>query len=302
MVEGEFKKLAEQGLFDLSRLKKNAMIDCIASAPKIKAKAHSKASIKKAFVHAGFINHLDGTPDVCAVVKASNVNFVAHPGMKDLFFESLEDCVVEMHNEGQISEAFFDDLGFPVDKDSQGTLWPLTSDSLVFSRSQPITNFDTVQRRTQLAVQGLEVERKARIERLDKARNLLEDANRCKDFLQSKCKDGVPLKDLPLETIRLASRAQLDAFIRVRKQKDLSERWQTASKGTVQKVNDGLLCSKTNGPFCLQLFQQLADQPPVIAEDPTSPMPSLPLCVIKRPTVIEFGGDQVDDSFSADRE
>ena len=116
-------------------------------------------------------------------MKTSNVQFSSNPALRELFFKSLEHCVTEMFTTGSISEDTYDSLGFPIDRDCEGNLWPMTSTSLVFARSQPIITIDALQRRTAKVVQNLEESRSSRLRELQKARKFLTQATDCSQFI-----------------------------------------------------------------------------------------------------------------------
>eukprot|EP00536_Pseudo-nitzschia_multiseries_P004259 jgi/Psemu1/9606/gm1.9606_g len=153
------------------------------SCPEVKAKVSSKKNLTDAFVDSGFVSAIDGCPDVNAVMKSKNINFITAFSLEDLFFDTLLQCTAEMNSKGNISEEFYNALGYPQDQDCKGNIWNLTSTSLVFGRAYPIITEDVLKRRTDQAVKNLEDARNARLSKLQEANALFIQADRCSELI-----------------------------------------------------------------------------------------------------------------------
>ena len=82
----------------------------------------------------------------------------------------------------------------------------------------------------------------------------------------------------------------LEAFVRVRKSRNL-EKWKAPAKGTVAKVELGLVYSTTNEKFLIQQVKEICiSQPDPIAELPDIPIVTIPLAIrLPEPTMASFG-------------
>ena len=56
--------------------------------------------------------------------------------------------------------------------------------------------------------------------------------------------------------------ALLEAFVRVKKQEEGWKKWKPPAKGTVKKVTDGCVCSKTKENFLIQQVKDVAETQP----------------------------------------
>jgi len=131
--------LEREGRLDIPDRKKRAMIDIGATAPEVKGKAYTDKKTKEGWVAGGFADKATKTcPDLDGLIEAADVNFDKFPGGRVAFIASIPVCLAEMKRNGLVSEQHYDELGFPVDEDSQGNLWHLTAKSIVFAWSMPL--------------------------------------------------------------------------------------------------------------------------------------------------------------------
>ena len=126
-----------------------------------------------------------------------------------------------MHTNGCISEDFYDKLGFPLDIDCDGNIWKLTSSALALARAQPITTCQALQNKTVAVVQNLEQARNDRIQKLQKARTILNLADECTILLFEEAKlpvisDVKIIAEMSLESIAKVKAKYLQAFVQVR--------------------------------------------------------------------------------------
>ena len=292
-MEDGLKKLSTSGKLLLPPKKKGAIVDCVAIAPEVKGKAFSSKLIKNAFIDSGFTSGIegDGDPNMHAIMRASNVQFNSNTGLQELFYKSMQHCVAETFAVCSISEETHDSLGFPIDVDCEGNLWIITSQSLVFARSQPIITIDALQRRIERTVQTLEEARSARVRDLQKARTIITQAAECSQLLFKAA--GIPssssesiISGVSYEIITKASTGNLEAFVRVRVQEDLLKIWKAPAKGSKKKIEDGMLCSKTKGKLLMQLSKDLASKES-ICKDLHISETELPAVVARQDTAVE---------------
>ena len=120
----------------------------------MKGKMFSSKLIKKDFIDSGCTSGIegDGVTNIHAIMRAINVQFNSNLVLQALFYKSLQHCVADIFAVGSISEETYDSLGFPIDVDCDGNLWIMTSQFLVFVRSQSIITIDALQRRIKSTV------------------------------------------------------------------------------------------------------------------------------------------------------
>lgn len=289
--------LQHQGLLILPKMKRLAITDCVASAPKIHGESYSPDSIKAAFVHCGFRNEIDACPDIHAVMQASNVPFSQNPNLKSLFLKHILDCTLQMSTSTiGIPESYFDELEFPVDQDLSGNVWPLTDDkAIVFRRAQPLTSRISMQQKQALLVKNLEDRRQNRSQSFQQAREILLMNSQCVEALlkvgnKEASSDPSVIKDLDLHTISKIKSKLLECFVRVRVQPaDLTEKWKAPAKGNEKKIGEGKNCMQTGQQFLIQQVKNLASSP-VIGRIPTDLPPiEIPILSTAKPVTISFG-------------
>jgi len=125
--------------------------------------------------------------------------------------------------------------------------------------------------RTAEAVKDLEEARNTRARKLQKARAIFKDAEECSELLFKEA--GLPtstdidcISQFSFDIIAKPSASYLEAFVRIRLQKNVLESWKAPSKGSKKKVEDGMNCKQTKGKFLIQLVQDLASTKPVAQE------------------------------------
>ena len=100
--------------------------------------------------------------------------------------------------------------------------------------------------------------------------------------------------------------ALLVAFVRVRKQKENWEKWKPPIKGTIKKVEQGLVCSSTGEKFLILQVKEIATtQPDILAISPNIPVVTIPLAIaLPEPSMVHFGEVSTLDKFKflADKE
>jgi hypothetical protein len=119
-----------QGQFMLQKghRKYEAIVECVATGPRIHASAWEHQKIEKAFVDAGFIDRVTKTcPDIYQMMSMCGIDFDKNRLRREAFIDNLETVIAEHVRCGYVSEEFFDTLGVTVDMDAHGREYPLTA-------------------------------------------------------------------------------------------------------------------------------------------------------------------------------
>ena len=295
VMQAGCKTLHDDGRLMLSEKKRLAIIDCVSSSPQVKGAAYSSESVKASFIHCGFINSIDACPDIYAVMKASDVSFATNSNLQTLFLQHIHDCTLQMKESTiGIPEKFFQSLQFPIDKDLSGNEWPLSDKAaIVFRRAQPLTSLRYIQQKQALVVKNLEERRQQRTQQLYTAQQVLLTNDKCVEELlkvggYTPSSDPCQIKDMDLDLICQIKSSVLECFVRVRSQKDLTQKWKCPAKGNVKKVQNKLFCCLTRQPFLIEQVKTLAASP-VIGVVPILPPMEIPVLTTAEPSIVCFG-------------
>ena len=66
-------------------------------------------------------------PDLYAIMNSFKISWGTVPGGKQWFMRMLPFVIAEMFSNGEVSEQFYNDHGFPQDSDKHGNIWKLNS-------------------------------------------------------------------------------------------------------------------------------------------------------------------------------
>jgi hypothetical protein len=129
-IRGFLASKHAQGQFMLQKghRKYEAIVECVATGPRIHASAWEHQKIEKAFVDAGFIDRVTKTcPDIYQMMSMCGIDFDKNRLRREAFIDNLETVIAEHVRCGYVSEEFFDTLGLTVDMDAHGREYPLTA-------------------------------------------------------------------------------------------------------------------------------------------------------------------------------
>ena len=130
LVDMIFKDLRSKKELLLPSLKEAALKDLLVTAPDFMSSAFSERSMIDSFVSAGMLDKTcKRCPDLYQFLENFKVSWGKIEGGQEWFLKQLSQVISEMYSEGEVSEKFFDDLGFPKDTDKKGNVWLLKSNA-----------------------------------------------------------------------------------------------------------------------------------------------------------------------------
>ena len=120
-VKSSFAQLYNQNKVCLKSSKKNSLVDFISSVPEIVTRAVSKENCRSGFVATGFVDSkFKKYPDFDCLLATCRTSpkIVDYERCKTHFEELFHKC----HEEGHVSDADFERLGFPQDHNCNGNI------------------------------------------------------------------------------------------------------------------------------------------------------------------------------------
>ena len=101
-------------------MKEAALKDLLVTAPELMSSAFTEKSIVDSFVSAGMLDKTcKKCPNLYQLLENFKVPWGEEEGGQDWLHDKLPQVITEMYSEGEVSEQFFDDMGFPKDIDKK---------------------------------------------------------------------------------------------------------------------------------------------------------------------------------------
>ena len=297
LIDIIFTSLRKKKQLVLSKLKENALKDCLNTTPEMIAKSFSKQSLIQSFVSAGMIDEKTKTcPDMYAIIDSFKINWSQVAGGKRWFIGILPKVMSEMFTYGEVSEDFFNTNDFPLDSDHDGNIWHLKSTADHLTRSKVLYHPTVIAKKQEVILQCMAAKNTKAMKAMDEANDVLELNKDCENALINMVKGTKDCKDM--STIDILSDTSmimfagqraplLSSFYKCRFQTDLKKKIVLPSKGNMEKIDNKEKDKKTDGPFLIQLAFNSRSLP-IIGEVPTLAPIEIPTMFYKPPTVILF--------------
>ena len=249
VIDFIMKKLRKDGILKLAHMKEISLKDLLITAPEMMASAFSESSIIDSFVSAGMLDsHSKVCPDLFGIIDAFKIDWSKVTGGKKWFLSELPGLICEMYSEGEISEQYYDDNHFPLDKDHRGTVWRLKSNADHLTRSKVLYHPSIIAKNNEDIRLCVESQTSKEVKVYQDAKAMYEvNKDLCikllaivQDNLNQGNMDTVPA--LTLCTLEMFERVKvhaLTAFYRCRMQSDLKMKFVCPAKGTIDKVRAG---------------------------------------------------------------
>ena len=277
LVDIIFKNLRANKELLLPTLKEAALKDLLVTAPDLMNSAFLQKTIVDSFVSAGMLDkRCKRCPDLDRLINLFKVPWGKIKGGQNWFLDMLPTVIAEMYSEGEVSEKFYDEMGFPVDCDKKGTTWLLKSNADHLSRSKVLYHPTVVEKRKEELRICSEAISKKVTDEYEAAVKVFELNIDCEKEIISKMvnllnssvtREDVSVDMASLEVFDKLKVKHLSAFYRCRVQEDLYERIKLPSKGNINKVITSQVDKTTNGPFLIKLCFDVKTLP-VVAKRP----------------------------------
>ena len=112
----------------LSYLKESALKDLLVTAPEMIAAAFTKSNLIQLFVPSGILDEkFKRCADLYGLISSFKIDWNKINGEKRWFMTVLPYVISDIFSEGEVTEQFYDDNNFPLDRDHRGEVWRLKS-------------------------------------------------------------------------------------------------------------------------------------------------------------------------------
>ena len=137
IIEALFKRLRKDGILKMSSLKEKSLIDLVVTTPQMMAAAFSEHSIVKSFVSAGMLDKkTERCADLYGLIDSFKISWPKVTGGKKWFINECTSLINEMFHNGEVSEEYYNENNYPLDKDKGGNIWRLNSKADHLTRSK----------------------------------------------------------------------------------------------------------------------------------------------------------------------
>ena len=211
-------------------------------------------------------------------------------GEKETFFNAFPDVLKEMLLTGDVKEETYDNLRIPIDTDSKGNRYELSSTSLIRSRCKCVYSKAALERTVEKAKKF----QRAEVAKLnDKVRNgqqMLKNNKECENLFG--LSSDVNINEVSIPSLKVLEHKKfkkelLGAFVACRLLKYTDEKFVIPNKGTENKVLNGEKCAVTKKELLIKQVQDIFRNPLRIkmVEANTIATPTL---LIPNPCIVMF--------------
>jgi hypothetical protein len=232
-----------QGQFMLQKgsRKYEAIVECVATGPRIHGSAWEQHKVVQAFVDAGFIDRTSKTcPDIYQMMTMCGIDFEKNRLRREAFMPVIAEHV----QSGYVSEEFFDSLGVAVDMDAHGREYPLTATSDIRSRARQLSTQARIQQICAEMIENLEKARQKQRALLDKARSMFQLNTAAEEMVQhlaNRNHDG-QVEQLSFDDLATLGTKHLSLYYHVRVCKDATIKPTNLQKGKPEPAAEGTPC------------------------------------------------------------
>ena len=297
IINALFKRLRKDGILKLSTLKERSLIDLLVTTPEMIAAAFSKHSIVKSFGSAGMLDDvIHRCPDLYGLIASFKIAWQKVTGGKKWFINECSSLISEMYHNGEVSEEYYDEKNYPLDRDKEGNIWRLNSNADHLTRSKVMYHPTVIAKKNSDIRMCLEAKTSKELKAYQDAKTLFEvnkdiEVKLLNGIQEQRTQSSLSITpSLSLCTLEMFDKLkvpELTAFYRCRVQVDLKMKFACPAKGTVVKVRSGEVDKKTKGPLLIQCCHDVKSLP-VIASDPVQSEVESTEIVITPPHVIDF--------------
>ena len=211
-------------------------------------------------------------------------------GEKETFFNAFPDVLKEMLLTGDVKEETYDNLRIPIDTDSKGNRYELSSTSLIRSRCKCVYSKAALERTVEKAKKF----QRAEVAKLnDKVRNgqqMLKNNKECENLFG--LSSDVNINEVSIPSLKVLEHKKfkkelLGAFVACRLLKYTDKKFVIPNKGTENKVLNGEKCAVTKKELLIKQVQDVFRNPVRIkmVEANTIATPTL---LIPNPCIVMF--------------
>ena len=234
--------------------------------------------------------------DMYAIIDSFKIDWNKVRGGKRWFIDMIPNCLSEMFTHGEVSEDFYNENNFPVDRDHEGKKWHLKSAADHLTRSKVLYHPTVIAKKQDVILTCMAAKNAKQLKIRDEANDVLEQNKDCEQAIITMVKDTKDCNNMSnIDILSSASLAifsslnvvMLSSFYKARYLNDLTQKLILPNKGTFEKVQYKKKDKKINGPYLIQLSYD-TKLLPVIGTIPVMKAIELPTMLVKPPTVLRF--------------